>query len=279
MLGAIEVTALSDGTVPANLHQLLLNTNPAHTDDLLKRSFLVNPVEVSINEWVFRIGERVVLVDTGAGQLFGPGYGGRLLHNLSAAGFHQNEITDILITHIHTDHSGGLMHGSKMVFPKATVHVGRPDLSFFLDRSNAARAHYDVKYFDEAIKTVKPYVDAGKVEAFDGPTQILPGLTATLKPGHTPGSAFYSLRSGSNSLLFVGDIIHVAAVQFPDPNVAITYDVNPKAAVAIREHFFPVFVHDRTLLAVPHMSFPGVGHIRSAVRGFEWIPIDYVNRI
>ncbi len=279
MLGTIPITALSDGTVPANLHQLLLNTTAAHTDALLKNSFLVNPVEVSINEWVFRIDERLVLVDTGAGQLFGPGYGGKLLDSLSAAGFHPNEITDILITHVHTDHSGGLMRDSEMVFPKATIHVGQPDLTFFLDRSNAATAHYDVKYFDEAVKTIKPYLDAGRVNAFDRPTQIMPGLTATLNPGHTPGSAFYSLKNGSNSILFVGDVIHVAAVQFPDPNVAITYDVNPKAAVAVRQRLFPVFVHDRTLIAVPHMSFPGVGHVRSIEHGFEWVPIDYVNRI
>jgi len=277
-LGDVRITALSDGTVPADLHQLLLRTTPAQTDALLKDSYLSNPVEVSINEWVFKVGDRVVLIDTGAGRLFGPGYGGKLVDSLSAAGFEPHDVTDILLTHIHTDHSGGLMRGDERLFTNATVHVGKPDVTFFLDRSNAAKARYDMKYFDEAIHTVKPYVDAGRVNAFDRTTTILPGLSASLHPGHTPGSAFFTLTSQSETILFVGDVIHIAAVQFPDPGVAIVYDVNPAAAVAVRRQAFPQFVRDRTLIAVPHMPFPGVGHVRSVGAGFEWVPLEYVNR-
>ena len=170
------------------------------------------------------------------------------------------------------------MRNSAMVFPNATIHVGEPDLAFFLDRSNAATSHYDLTYFDEAITTLKPYVDSGKVKAFGQIAEISAGLTAEVHPGHTPGSAFYTLTSGGQTIVFVGDIAHVAAVQFPDPAIAIKYDVDPKAAVAVRERFFPLFVGDRSLLAVPHMPFPGVGHIRSLANGFEWIPSAYVNR-
>ena len=277
-VGDVRITALSDGTVPADLHQLLLRTTPAHTDVLLTEEFLTNPIEVSINEWVFPLGDRVVLVDTGAGGLFGPGYGGKLVESLKAAGFGPNDVTDILITHIHTDHSGGLMRDDRRVFPNATIHVGKPDVTFFLDRSNAVKAHYDMKYFDEAIRTVKPYLDAGKVNAFDRTTTILPNIVASLHPGHTPGSAFFTLTSDNETMQFVGDIVHVAAVQFPDPSVAIVYDVDPAAAVAVRQQSFPQFVHDRTLIAVPHMPFPGVGHVRIAGNGFEWVPSAYVNR-
>jgi len=116
-IDAIVVTALSDGTVPLDLHQLLIGSTAAHTDALLKRSFLSNPVEVSINEWVFKIDGRVVLVDAGTGQLFGPGYGGKLVQSLAAAAIKPEEVTDVLITHIHPDHSGGLLQSGTMVFP------------------------------------------------------------------------------------------------------------------------------------------------------------------
>ncbi len=277
-VGDVRITALSDGTVPANLHQLLLRTTLAHTDALLTEDYLTNPVEISINEWVFALGDRVVLVDTGAGRLFGPGYGGKLVDSLSAAGFKPSDVTDVLITHIHTDHSGGLMRDDQRVFQNATIHVGKPDVTFFLNRSNAAKAHYGIKYFDEAIRTVKPYLDAGRVNAFDRTTTVLPNLVASLHPGHTPGSAFFTLTSGNETIQFVGDIVHVAAVQFPDPSVAIVYDVDPAAAVAVRRQTFPQFVQDRTLIAVPHMPFPGVGHVRTAGTGFEWVPTAYVNR-
>jgi len=130
-VGDVRITALSDGTVPANLHQLLVGTTPAHTDALLSEDYLTNPVDVSINEWVFALGDRLVLIDTGAGGLFGPGYGGKLVASLREAGFGPSDVTDILLTHIHTDHSGGLMRDDQRVFQNATIHVGKPDVTFF----------------------------------------------------------------------------------------------------------------------------------------------------
>lgn len=82
MVGDVRVTALSDGTVPIDLHLLLRGTTPARTDALLARGFLANPVEASINAYLLEIGTRRVLVDTGAGDLFGPSNGGRLLDGL-----------------------------------------------------------------------------------------------------------------------------------------------------------------------------------------------------
>lgn len=160
----------------------------------------------------------IVLVDAGTGQLFGPGYGGKLVQSLAAADIKPEEVTDILITHIHPDHSGGLLQDGKMVFPRATIHVAHPDLTFFMDRSNAAKSHVDIKYIDEAVQTFRPYLDAGKVAVFDQSTELMRGVTATVHPGHTPGSAFYPLQSGSQSVLFVGDVIHVCSVQISGPN-------------------------------------------------------------
>ena len=277
-IGDVVVTSLSDGTVPQDLHKLLLGTSAEKTDALLAQGYLANPVEASINVFLLDMGERRVLVDTGSGELFGPGYGGKLIESLSAAGIAPETITDILITHVHTDHTGGLVHGGALAFPNAIVHVGKPDVDFFLNRANAAKSGIAVNYFDEAIKTLKPYVDAGKVKPFDRQTEILPGVTATLHPGHTPGSAFYTLRSGSRQVIFIGDIIHVSAVQFPDPAITIIYDVDPMRAAQVRAEQFSIFAKDRDLVAAPHLPFPGVGHVRAYERGYGWVPVDYGNR-
>src|SRR5690606_21653517 len=77
-LGSMTITALSDGTVPQDLYQLLIGPSHSHIDSLLNKAFLANPVEASINAFVIRDGERIILVDTGSGELFGPGYGGKL---------------------------------------------------------------------------------------------------------------------------------------------------------------------------------------------------------
>jgi glyoxylase-like metal-dependent hydrolase (beta-lactamase superfamily II) len=277
-LGSVTVTALSDGTVPQDLHALLRSTTQAKTDALLEASFLRNPIEASINVFLIALPDRLVLVDTGSGELFGPGNGGKLVASLAAAGYRPEQITDILITHVHTDHTGGLVQGEQLVFPNATIHVGKPDVDFFLNPANAATSSYDRKYFDEAIKTLKPYVNAGKVAAFSNTTEVVPGITATLHPGHTPGSAFYTLISLGERITFVGDIIHVASVQFPDPSVTIVYDVNPKAAEATREQAFSQFASDRELVAAPHLPFPGVGHVRRTDKGYQWVPVEYGNR-
>jgi len=271
-IGDTVVTALSDGSVPQDLHKLLVGTTNARTDALLRTGFQANPVEASINVFLFKISGRTVLVDTGSGDLFPKGLGGKLLESLAAAGVRPEEITDVLITHAHGDHMGGLVRDGNMAFPNATVHVAKADVDFFQDRSNSAKAHYGMNYFDDYFASLKRYVDAGKVKTFEGEAEIMPGVQAEVHPGHTPGSAFYTLQSKGESIVFVGDIFHVSSGQFTDPSITITYDVDPARLASVRKKAFADFSRDRTLIAVPHASFPGVGHVRRVSSGYEWAP-------
>lgn len=148
-----------------------------------------------------------------------------------------------------------------------------------MNPANSAETGYDIHSFDEAIKTLKPYVDAGKVRTFSGPTEVLPGITASPHPGHTPGTAFYMAESRGEAITFVGDIIHFGAAQFPNPSVTVVYDVDSAAAAGVRARQFALFAQQRTLVAAPHLPFPGVGHIRAeAGGGFRWVPVEYTNR-
>jgi glyoxylase-like metal-dependent hydrolase (beta-lactamase superfamily II) len=280
-VGDVKITALSDGSVPQDLHVVLRNTTDQKTDALLERDFQSNPIEISINVFLFRDESHLVLVDTGAGEfgeIFGPGLGDKLVSSLASIGVAPEQITDVLLTHAHYDHMGGLVHGGKLTFPNAVVHMGKADLDFFMDRANSARTGYAMSWFDQAHTVLGPSLQAGRIKTFAGTEEVLPGVTAEPHPGHTPGSAFYRLKSHGEEIVFIGDMIHFDSVQAPAPEITVIYDVNSAMAEPVREWALSAFADHRTLIASPHFSFPGVGHFRRIGSGFEWVPVVYGNR-
>jgi glyoxylase-like metal-dependent hydrolase (beta-lactamase superfamily II) len=230
-LGNFEITALSDGSVPQDLHGLLKGTSAGEIDSLLTPAQRANPVECSINAYLIDTGSRLMLVDGGAGDFFGPGDGGKLVARLKSVGIEPAHISDILLTHVHTDHSGGLVHAGQARFPNATVHVGKGDIDFFLARQNQQGVDgCDKAYFQQATLSLSPYLALGRIKPFSGVTELAPGVTAVPTPGHTPGRSFFRVESEGRSITFIGDIVHVQAVQFPKPEIMITYDVDNDAA-------------------------------------------------
>jgi glyoxylase-like metal-dependent hydrolase (beta-lactamase superfamily II) len=172
MLGDFEVTALSDGTVTLPVDQILSNTTPAKVKKALAKSYETAPLQTSVNAYLINTGSKLVLIDTGAANLFGPTLG-NLLANLKAAGYQPEQVDEIYITHMHADHVGGLMEGDKMAFPNATVRADKRDADFWLSEENMAKAPEDSKgFFKGAMASLNPYVKAGRFSPFDGDTRF-----------------------------------------------------------------------------------------------------------
>jgi glyoxylase-like metal-dependent hydrolase (beta-lactamase superfamily II) len=276
MLGDFEVTALSDGVVSLPVEKLLTNTKPEKTLKALQKYHLSSPTETSVNGYLINTGSKLVLIDTGAATLFGPTLG-RLANSLKAAGYSPEQVDEVYITHMHGDHVGGLMQGDQLAFPNAIVRADQHDAEFWLSQANMDKAPADAKgAFQGAMASINPYIKAGKFKTFDGDTDLVAGVKAVAARGHTPGHTVYVVESKGQKLMLWGDLMHVAAVQFENPSVTISFDSDSKAAMAARKKAYADAAQQGYMVGATHVSFPGLGYVRREGKAYAWIPVNYV---
>ena len=130
-------------------------------------------------------------------------------------------------------------------------------------------------FFKGAMASLNPYVTAGKFAAFEGNVELVPGISSLSGKGHTPGHATYLVESKGQTLVLIGDLIHVAAVQFDRPQVTITFDSDQKTAAAERRQAFDAAARGGYLVGGSHLQFPGIGHIVKESKGYDFIPVNY----
>ncbi|MDE2599223.1 MAG: MBL fold metallo-hydrolase [Rhodocyclaceae bacterium] len=274
-VGDFEVTALSDGTVGLPVDKLLKGISHRNLEKALNYHHLPLPAETSVNGFLINTGSKLVLIDTGAGTLFGPTLG-KLAQNLKAAGYTPEQVDEIYITHMHPDHVGGLSANGQRVFPNAVVRAEQEDADYWLSADNLARAPEGSKgFFQGAQAMLKPYVDAGQFKPFSGDAELSPGIRAVVTHAHTPGHSVIIAESKGQRLAILGDLIHVGAVQFDHPKVSIEFDSDGKNAIKQRIRIFNRVAKDGDVAAAAHLSFPGLGHIRKTAIGYEWLPLNY----
>ncbi len=279
MVGDIEVTALSDGTVGLPIDQLLQRTSPQKVKSALAKWRLGLPLETSVNGFLVNTGSKLVLIDAGAGSLFGPTLG-KLVGNLKAAGYTPEQVDEIYITHMHPDHVGGLAADGQAVFPNATVRADQADADFWLSAANLEAAPKESKgFFQGAQASLKPYVDAGRFKAITADGALVPGVGSVATHGHTKGHRNYVVESQGQKLVLWGDLMHVAAVQFATPAVTIAFDTDQNAALAQRRKAFADAAKQGYAIGASHLSFPGIGTLRAEGQGYVFQPTNYTTQL
>ncbi len=263
-IGEIEVIALRDGeaAVPADV-LLNLSEDDAATIAADENNSLS---QTNINAHLIRSGDRVMLVDAGARELFGPTCG-FLVDALAEAGVSPGDVTDLFFTHLHPDHvAGALTPEGGAVFENAALKVVDAERSFWTDESFDAVEVNGADWAGLAQAVLGAY--ANQVESITSDGELMPGVTVVSIPGHTPGHVGFRVDSGSQSMIHLGDIMHVPVMQLIDPRVATVFDIDGEAALASRIRMLDMVSADQLLCTSSHMLSPKFAHIERASTGY-----------
>lgn len=246
-LGDIRIDAVLDGKSTFPVTELLVR--PGYDGDpwvghegMLTAEGLL---ELPVGSFLVRTGERVVLVDAGLGTLnAGPHRGGRLLDNLSAIGVRPQDVTDVVLSHLHFDHVGWTTSKGRIVFPNATYRCHEADWAHFVTAPDAEPG---------AVRKLSPL--EGQLELFTDGARLAPGVDARSAPGHTPGSTIVVLSSGVQRTMLLGDAVH-CPFELTENDWEAVFDVDRELARRTREALARELEGSDVLLGAPH--FPGL---------------------
>ncbi len=278
--GNVQITALLDGTNFMS-PTLFKDIPQQQVHDILKKYYADQEkgVQTSVNAFLVNTGKSLVLVDSGAASCFGAHLGSVLI-NLKAAGYQPEQVDTILLTHLHPDHVCGISKNGTANFPNAIVYASQDEANYWLDAKQASkvpeakRAGY-LGTVEKIKAALAPYQAKQRFKTYKLGDEIQ-GFKVISTAGHTPGHFSYAFKTDSETVVFIGDIVHSHTVQFDRPKTAIEYDINPQQAVQTRLKQFADFAKNGQTIAAPHLPFPGIGHVYSADgKSYQWIPVHF----
>jgi glyoxylase-like metal-dependent hydrolase (beta-lactamase superfamily II) len=217
---------------------------------------------MALGGFLLRIGDRVILVDTGMGDMErGPMKGGRFLIELEALGVRPEQVTDVLLTHLHFDHVGWSTHHGDVVFKNATYRCDIRDWDHFVGPDPAA------------TKKLLPL--EGQLEPWDGSGPLLPGIDTMSAPGHTPGSTILVVSSGTDRAMLLGDVVH-CPVELLDDEWGGLGDVDPQLALRTRVALARELEGSDIPVAAAHFSGMQFGRLLAGSGKRSWVLSDTV---
>ncbi len=275
MVGDIECTVIADGEQVFGLDRMQGRYPDVPQDALLRalQAADIPPDEITFhfNTLLIRTGDELLLVDAGSGTEQGDEVG-KLLGNLAAAGVQPDEITTVLITHMHGDHIGGVFTPEvEFTFPNARYFVGQQEWRYWADKELLQSMGDFGKMIFERMKKLEP-----EVKKFTPGTQLSPGVRTVAAYGHTPGHTGVMVESQGERLLHAVDILH-NPVQFAHPEWSIKFDTDKTLAQETRFRLLERAANEDLLLLLYHVPFPGLGRVALTRDGdreyFVWTPL------
>jgi glyoxylase-like metal-dependent hydrolase (beta-lactamase superfamily II) len=280
-IGEIDVLVVSDGVLPLPTKMLGHNVEPAVRAAWLKDMFLPQDAfDWSLNVVVVRSGGRTILIDAGLGldpDLNLP-RAGQVVRRMEAAGIDLSSVTDIVLTHMHMDHVGGLLvDGVKdQLRADLRIHVAAAEIAFWKS-PDFTQVSMPPGFPDALRSAAKRFASEYRshLRPFDNEHEVAPGVVVTRTGGHTPGHSVVRLASGGDRLTFAGDAVFAVGFEHPDWHNGFEHD--PQEAARVRLRLLRELAETGELLVATHLPFPSVGRVAVDGDAFRWVPVfwDY----
>lgn len=286
-IGEATITRVTDVVLDQlSAEQLFVNWNPElprrHPDWFLPGTMSDDDTHVllSIHSWVIRHRGQVILVDTGSGNhkerphaMYFNHLQTAYLEGLANVDVRPEDVDIVMTTHLHVDHVGWntRLEGGKWVptFPNARYFFSKLEHRFYNDPSNHTERNRTS--FQVQEDSVNPIVEAGLATLLDN-TERTPvaGFELYPTPGHSPGHVSIVFRSGHDTALFSGDILH-HPIQVFDPTLITIFDADQEAALKHRRWGLNFTADHKALFFSPHFAATSVGRVlRSSNDQFSW---------
>ncbi len=221
---SLQVFTLYEGSYSVDASKKFIPFNPEV--DLVKdrpRSLFVH-----VQPFLVKMNDLLLLFDTGLG--FSNDKDQLILHeNIKKVGFHPDDVDYVMMSHLHYDHSGGMVHDVngklELSFPHATYVIQREEWEFAFTSSSSS---YHTEIFD--------FIQRNATLAFvEGSGEFLPGIHYELTGGHCPYHQIFILADGESKVFFGGDIL-------PEPEELLRkfiakYDFDGRKAMELREAY------------------------------------------
>ena len=274
-VGEIDVLVISDGVLPIAAETIAYNADSADLAAWLDDMFLPPDVlEWALNVVLVRSGDRTILIDAGMGAEF-PDLprAGRTVQRLEAAGIDLASVTDVVLTHMHMDHCGGLLaNGVKeRLRPDLRVHLATAEAEFW-ESPDFSRVSMPPGFPDALRRAAKRFLNEyrSQMRPFETEYEVAPGVLVCRTGGHTPGHSVVRLASDGDRLTFAGDAVFQVGFEHPDWYNGFEHD--PEEAARVRLRLLRELAANREPLVATHLSFPSVCHVAVVGDAFRWVP-------
>ncbi|MEO0819376.1 MAG: MBL fold metallo-hydrolase [Pseudomonadota bacterium] len=272
MLGAFEITVLSDGSyeLPTDL---IGQNQPRETVQAYLEAHFLDPERRTshVNIPLINTGEELILIDVGGGGNFLEG-AGKLVENMEAAGYAPDEVDKVFITHAHPDHLWGLLDDfDDPMFPEAEFFISAPEWDFWSSETAAEQVPEMFQSFAAGAQRRLPLIEDVLTRTADGDT-IAPGISVIDTPGHTPGHSSVRVESEGETLIVTADAMTHPFISFEHPGWWPGTDLDPAKAEASRRMVLEMAATERATILAYHLSFPGLGNVARAGAAYRFVP-------